>query len=95
MCKGQASKFEVALELGFGGECGCSEKVECPQYAQGYGDFGVVSGVCDADVGVDEFKQVFGIEGDAQGEKCADAAQADAEYKMRGGEFMDMVVFVQ
>ena len=65
MCKGQASKFEVALELGFGGECGCSEKVECPQYAQGYGDFGVVLlclGVCDAEVGVEcvgEFKYLL------------------------------------
>ena len=56
MCKGEASKFEVALELGFSGEGGCSEEVECPQYAQGYGDFGVVLlrvGVCDAEVGVE------------------------------------------
>ena len=95
MCKCQASKFEVALELGFGGEGGCSEEVESAQYAQGNGDFGVGLGICEAEVGVDEFKQVFGIEGDAQGEDCADAAQADAEYKMRGCEFVYVVVFVQ
>ena len=84
MCKGQASKFEVALELGFSGEGGGSDQVECAQYAQGYGDFGVVLlclGVCESEVGVEcagEFKEVFGIEGDAQGEECADAAQANA-----------------
>ena len=96
VCKGEASKFEVALELGFCGECGGSEEVECAQYAQGDGDFGVGLGVCD--VGVEcagEFKQVFGIEGDAQGEECADAAQADAEDKVRGGEVVDVVVFVE
>ena len=95
VCKGEASKFEVALKLGFSGECGCSEEVECAQYAQGYGDFGIGSGVCEAEVGVEEFKQVFGIEGDAQGEECADAAQADAEYKMRGCEVVNVVVVVQ
>ncbi len=99
MCKGEASKFEVALELGFGGECSGPEEVKCAQYAQGNGDFGVgllCLSVCD--VGVEcagEFKQVFGIEGDAQGEDCADAAQADAEYKVRGCKVVDIVVFVQ
>ena len=67
VCKGEASKFEVALELGFGGEGGCSEEVECAQYAQGDGDFGVVLGFCEAEVGVGEFKEIFGIEGDAPG----------------------------
>ena len=33
MCKGYASKFEVALKLSFSGEGGCSEEVECAQYA--------------------------------------------------------------
>ena len=93
--KARRPNSRIALELGFGGECGCSEEFESPQYTQGNGDFGVASGVCDADVGVDEFKQVFGIEGDAQGEECADAAQADAEYKMCGCEFVYVVVVVQ
>ena len=55
-------------------------------------------GICESEVGVEcagEFKEVFGIEGDAQGDECADAAQADAEYKVRGGEVVDVVVFVQ
>ena len=55
-------------------------------------------GICEAEVGVEcagEFKQVFGIDCDAQGEECADAAQADAEYKVRGCEVVDVVVFVQ
>ncbi len=38
---------------------------------------------------------MFGIEGDAQGEECADTAQADAEYKVRGCEVVDVIVFVQ
>ena len=38
---------------------------------------------------------MFGIEGDAQGEECADAAQADAEYKVRGCKFVNVVVVVQ
>ena len=99
VCKGEASEFEVTLELGFGGECGGSEEVESAQYAQGYGDFGVVLlclRVCDVRVEcAGEFKQVFGIEGDAQGEERADAAQANAEYKVRGCEVVDVVVFVQ
>ena len=105
VCKGQSAKCEVALELHFGGEGGCSEPVEYPQYGEGQGDFvigfaDVVRrvGFCVAEVGIEcagEFKHLVRVKCQCQSEERADAARTDAEHKMRGGEFVDAVVFVQ